>query len=184
MLLRKSLLHTYLKQQQQQQQQRQQLLLQQAQMQRQYLLQQAAVGRHHVPSLMQPGSGMAYNAPSAPVHGQVPNYYSVNQATGLTAPSKPVQMPQLMHMQSLQRVPGLVEGRRTAAEQQIAHRPGAMLGQAHAPVGGLHSFPGGGGHAQQQGMHLLPNGANLPGGGLAGQQNPTGSPLRHFNRLH
>ena len=111
--------------------------------------------------------------PSA--RGQLPSYYSASQTAGGTTQSKPPQLSQqMMGMQPLHlRPPNLVEGGRTVVEQQ-AHRPGGMV--PGPSVGGLHSF--------QQNMPLLPNGANLLGGGIVGQQNPTGSPLRHFSHPH
>ena len=128
---------------------------------------------------------MTYNMPIPPVsvHGQVPGYYSANQATGLTTHSKQAHLPQHVPVQPLQAIPGLVGGGRTAVEQHFV--AGGMV--PRPSLSGLHRFPGGiagGGYAQQQNMQLFPNGANLLGSGLVGQQNPTGSPLRHFSHLH
>jgi len=183
------LLQQQLQQQQLQQQQIQQQQLKQQQLQQQQLLQRQKqqyllqMGRQPGSSqLSQASLNMPFHPPSQPLHA---GYYPGTLPKGLSSnpSSKSSQMPQVMHMQSLQRVPGVHEVSNFPSMPTGGMIPGAA-GAMHSAGGssavGLSSFPGNLGTMQHPNMHHLPNGANFPAGsGLLGQPRPH---LGHFHR--
>ena len=176
----------HLKQQQLLKQQQQQQLLLQREQQQQYMTQ---IGRQPMSTQLpqQPSLSMPFHSTSQPsVHGPVPGYYqTTGQAPSMPNPRKPVQMPQLMHMQTLHRVPGV---HNNVAMPPDLHLTGVPMRSAIPGTGslssaggnaiGLSNFPGSLGNVQPSGMHQLPNGVNFSGGSsLLGQP---GSQLGHF----